>query len=356
MKEVSYLNFTNHHIYVGLDVHHKQWNVSIISGNILLGRMSREPNTASLVKYLRTNYPGSEYHCVYEAGFCGFWPYYELTEAGIDCIVVNPADVPTTHKEKDRKNDKVDSRKLARSLSNGELEGIQILDPQSYEDRGLLRTREALVKDQTRCKNRIKGLMKFFKIEVKDKDIKSHWSNKYINYLEQIDTMDVNLKTSLISYLGQLRHLRKTISEVTKQIRSLAKTEKYSKNVELLCSIPGISILSAMILQLEIGDIGLFRNSEKLRSYVGLVPSEHSSDEKKSQNHMTRRGKGILKKTVIEASWTAIRKDPGLLMVYENLLKRVRGSRAIITIARKMIGRIMFVLNNNEPYKFLQIK
>ena len=111
-----------------------------------------------------------------------------------------------------------------------------------------------------------------------------------------------------------------------------------------------------MILQLEIGDIGLFRNSEKLRSYVGLVPSEHSSDEKKSQNHMTRRGKGILKKTVIEASWTAIRKDPGLLMVYENLLKRVRGSRAIITIARKMIGRIMFVLNNNEPYKFLQIK
>jgi transposase len=62
MKQISYLDFSNQHIYVGLDVHHKQWNVSIVSGNILLGRMSREPNTASLVKYLRTNYPGGEYH------------------------------------------------------------------------------------------------------------------------------------------------------------------------------------------------------------------------------------------------------------------------------------------------------
>lgn len=356
MKQISYLNFSNQHIYVGLDVHHKQWNVSIVSGNILLGRMSREPNTESLVKYLRTNYPGAEYHCVYEAGFSGFWLYYELREAGIDCIVTNPADIPTTHKEKDRKTDRVDSGKLARCLSYGQLKGIQILDPQSYEHRALLRTREALVKDQTRCKNRIKGLMKFFKIEVKDKDIKSHWSNKYMDYLEQIYTLDVNLKASLNSYLGQLRHLRKEISQITKQIRKLARTEKYSKSVDLLCTIPGISVLSAMILQLEIGNIGLFRNSDRLCSFVGLVPSEHSSGEKKSQGHMTRRGKGVLKKTIIEASWTAIRKDPGLLMVYENLLKRVRGSRAIITIARKMIGRIIFVLKNNEPYKFLPTK
>lgn len=356
MKQSNYLNFSNQHIYVGLDVHHKQWNVSIVAGNLLLGTMSREPNVGSLVKYLRKNYPGAEYHCVYEAGFSGFWLYHELTEAGIDCMVVNPADIPTTNKEKDRKTDRVDSRKLARGLSYGQLQGIQVLDPQSYEHRALLRTRETLVKDQTRCKNRIKGLMKFFKIEVKDKEIKSHWSNKYLNYLEQINTLEPSVKVSLSSYLIQLRQLRKTISDVTKQIRELSKSEKYSKDTELLCSIPGISILSAMILLLEIGDISKFRKPDKLRSFVGLIPSEHSSGEKKNQNHMTRRGKGILKKTVIEASWTAIRKDPGLLMVYENLTKRVRGSRAIITIAKKMIERIMFVLKNKEPYKFLTIK
>jgi len=356
MNQINYLNFLNQHIYVGLDVHHKQWSVSIVAGNLFLGTMSREPNVGSLAKYLRKNYPGAEYHCVYEAGFSGFWLYHELTEAGIDCIVVNPADIPTTNKEKDRKTDRVDSRKLARSLSYGQLQGIQILDPQSYEHRALLRTREVLVKDQTRCKNRIKGLMKFFKIEVEDKEIKTHWSNKYLNYLEQIDTMEPNAKASLSSYLSQLRQLRKTITEVTKQIRKLAKAEKYSKDTELLCSIPGISILSAMILQLEIGDISKFKTSDKLRSFVGLIPSEHSSGENKNLNHMTRRGKGILKKTIIEASWTAIRKDPGLLMIYENLTKRVRGSRAIITIARKMIGRLLYILKNKEPYKYLTLK
>ena len=71
---------------------------------------------------MRRNFPGGIYHCVYEAGFSGFWIHEELNKNGMDCIVINPADIPTTHKEKDRKTDKIDSRKLSRCLSHGELE------------------------------------------------------------------------------------------------------------------------------------------------------------------------------------------------------------------------------------------
>lgn len=351
MNNTTYLNFVNQHIYVGLDVHKKQWNVSVTAGNLLLSTMTRDPDVGSLVKYLRRNYPGAIYHCVYEAGFCGFWIHDQLIEAGIDCIVVNPADIPTTNKEKDRKTDKVDSRKLSRCLSNGELQGIQVLDNQSYEDRSILRTREFLVKDQTRTKNRIKALLKFFNIETPETD--THWSKKYMESLRRIDKLSETGKTSLTMYLNQLQSLRNNISETTKFIRSLSKKDPYSKQVELLVTIPGISILSAMILLTEIGNINEFNNINKLCGFVGLIPSQHSTGDSNNLNHMTRRGKGILKRIFIEASWVAVRKDPGLLMNYKNLLKRVRASRAIITIARKMIARVMFVLKNEEPYKFL---
>jgi transposase len=143
------------------------------------------------------------------------------------------------------------------------------------------------------------------------------------------------------------------ISEITKQIRNLSKSERYKTAVELLCTIPGISTLTAMIILTEIGDIHRFRTVDKLCSYIGLIPSEHSSGEKENRNYMTRRGKGILRRIIIEASWIAIRKDPGLLMNYTELTKRMKGNRAIKTISRKLIARIMFVLKNKEAYKFL---
>ncbi len=355
MKKTNYLNFVNQHIYIGIDVHALRWVISIVAGELLLGTFSQDPKTKLLINYLRKNYPGGIYHCVYESGFSGFWLHDELHENGVDCIVINAADVPTTHKEKDRKTDKVDSGKLAKSLSLGQLTGIYVHSRELYEERSLIRTREALVKEQTRCKNRIKGLMKFFGIEISDEEIKTHWSKKYIEYLDNLETEYVYAKVSLRIYLEDLKHHRIQISDVTKQIRKLSESERYQHLVNLLRTIPGISILSAMIILTELGNIERFSSLDRLSSYIGLIPSEYSSGEKQNRNSMTRRGKSILKRLIIESSWIAIRKDPGLLMCYTNLCKRMKKTRAIITIARKLIARIMYVLKQNQEYKFLAV-
>lgn len=352
MKKTNHLNFVNQHIYVGLDVHYKRWVVSIICNNLFLGSFSQDPDPMRLVNHLRKNYPGATYHCVYEAGFSGFWLYYALIENGVDCIVINPADVPTTHKEKDRKTDKIDSRKLCRCLSLGQLEGIYVYDRQQYEERSLVRARTALVQEQTRCKNRIKGLLKFFGIEITDENIKTHWSNKYLQYLDNLKTEYGWTKRALTLYLTQLRSYRKLISEVTKDIRNLSQTQRYQNDVTLLKRIPGISTLTAMILLTELGDIQRFRNVDKLCSYIGLIPSEHSSGESENRGKMTKRGKGILKAVIIESSWTAVRKDPKLLMYFNHLSKRVKKTRAIISVSRKLVARIMLVLKDKDQYEF----
>ncbi len=353
MKQSNYLDFSNQHIYVGLDVHHKSWTVSIVINGTLAGRFVQEPDPGVLVRHLRKNYPNGIYHSSYEAGFCGFWIHEELRAYGVDSIVVHPADVPTTGKERDRKTDKVDSGKLARSLENNQLTPIYVHDLEHYEERSLLRRREGLVQNQTRCKNRIKGLMKFFGYKLDESKVGQHWSAKYIEELEQLHSQHHHAEETLKSFLEELRYYRKLLCDVSKKIKSLSETEKYRQRVELLVTVPGISTLSAMILLTELGEISRFQRFDDLCSYVGLVPYEHSSGENKENGHLTRRGKSIMKRIIVEASWTAIRKDPGLFMNYNGFCKRMKKNRAIIKIARKLLSRIQHVLKYKEEYKFL---
>ena len=85
-----------------------------------------DPSPQKLMQHLKKNYPNAHYHSTYEVGFCHFWAHRALCKLGINNIVVNPADVPTTHKEKTQKRDKRDGRKLARELADGSLEAIYI--------------------------------------------------------------------------------------------------------------------------------------------------------------------------------------------------------------------------------------
>ena len=124
MKTSNNISFNNSHFFVGVDTHLKNWKVTIRFNGIELKTFSMNPSPSELFNYLKKNYPGGIYHIVYEAGFCGFWAQRKFEELGLDCIVVNPADVPTSNKEKVNKNDPIDSRKLSRELENKSLNGI----------------------------------------------------------------------------------------------------------------------------------------------------------------------------------------------------------------------------------------
>ena len=125
-KNSSIGNFENQVFYIGIDVHKRSWTVTIRTNNMFLKTFSMNPSPEELAKHLKKNYPDGIYKSTYEAGFCGFWIHKQLTELGIDNIVIHAADVPTTHKEKITKTDKVDSKKLAKELEHQNLNGIYI--------------------------------------------------------------------------------------------------------------------------------------------------------------------------------------------------------------------------------------
>ena len=113
------LNFSGQKIYVGIDVHLKSWSVTILTEHLHHKTFTQSSSPSALVHYLTHNFPGGMYQSAYEAGFSGLWAHYELVKMGVNNIVVNPADVPSTQKEQLQKTDRVDSRKIARSLRSG---------------------------------------------------------------------------------------------------------------------------------------------------------------------------------------------------------------------------------------------
>jgi len=353
MKQGTQLDFSGQKIFAGIDVHKKSWKVSIRSEHMELKTFSQNPSAQELSNHLKQNYPSAIYQVVYEAGFCGFSYQREFSKAGINCIVVHPADVPTSDKDKHRKSDTVDCRKLGKTLSEGSLSGIFVPDVEQQDDRGIIRFYQQMVKDQTRSKNRIKGWLHFQGITI-DGDNK-HWSNNFIKWLKELALTPMarlHLDLLLESY-GQVRNM---VLTATKQVRILSMQGRYQKRIEMIRTIPGVGQITALLFITEIGDINRFKELDQLCDYVGLVPNMHGSGDTEAVLGLTHRGHHQLREKLIEASWRAIRLDPALTLAYNDYLKRMNKNKAIIKIARKMLNRIRFVMKNQKDYVTAVVK
>ena len=280
-----------------------------------------DPSPEGLKKYLEKNYPDGIYHLVYEIGFSGFWIYRRFKELGIDCIVINPADVPTAHKEIDRKSDPVDSNKLSRELEKGSLTCLYIPTEDEQHLRSLCRLYTTTVQSTTRVKNRIKGLLYFNGIELPIHS--SNWSAKFISFLQTLPLDNGPAKKTLSILIEELLLHRMHMLFILRELKSYVRDDHSGMIIRLLRTVPGIGFKSAVILYTEIMDMKRFSNFNKLRTYVGLVPSVHDSGETQSSSGLTPRKNSFIKYIIIESAWVAIRKDPALLVCYNKLVSRM---------------------------------
>lgn len=99
------ISFKGQKVFIGIDVHKKTWSVTTLLEVGMPKTHSQKASAKELFDFLNRHYPEAEYHAVYEAGFSGFSTYYALKEYGIECTVVNAADVPTTQYESVMKSD-----------------------------------------------------------------------------------------------------------------------------------------------------------------------------------------------------------------------------------------------------------
>ena len=347
------ISFTGQRIFVGIDVHKRKWSVATITESGFQRVHTQNASPQELIDFLHRHYPDGDYLAVYEAGFTGFSTFYSLEEAGVECIVIHPADVPTTQYENVMKTDKVDCVKLAKSLRAGLLKGIYIRPKDSIDDRGVLRVRRAIIKDLCRYKIRVKHLLMSNGVTLPEQFCKHNgncWTGAFIAWLKTDIGLLSGTRRSLDLLIAQVERMRQAQLQATRELRNLSRTETYRDNYDLVCSVPGIGGIVAMTLITEIHDISRFSNERQFTSYLGLVPTSHSSGDKTIHGEMTFRGNKELGPMMIEAAWIAIRNDRGLAASFSRYCRKMKPQQAIVRIARKLSNIIIAVLKNGQKY------
>lgn len=351
------LSFKGQKIFIGIDVHKDSWRVAIAPEVGMAKGHSQKPSAKELLEFLKKHYPEGEYHAVYESGFSGFSTYYALQETGIDCIVIHAADVPTTQYEEMMKTDKVDAVKLVKSLKAGLLNGIYIHKRDDIDARAVVRLRKTIQKQLGGYKSRVKHLLYSNGVIFPERFSRpgSHWSKIFIKWLKEEVILLSSSRTSLDLLILQVESMRHTLLETTRKVRELSRSARYRDDYELLTTIPGIGLNVAMTLLTEIGDFKRFQNEREFASYLGLVPTSHSSGEKITHGEKTFRGNKRLGTLIIEASWMSIYRDRGIGCAYITYKKRMEPQKAIVRVARKLSNIIFSVLKTGkdyEPYKW----
>lgn len=345
-------NEADKQLFVGIDVHKKSWKVTMRTDLFVHKTFTQSPDSVTLVRYIKKNFPDYQVTCAYEAGFSGYWLHRALEKENIQCLVVNPADIPTTDKENKYKEDKRDSRKIAKQLKNGDLEGIFVPDHRQEQLRSFFRQRNTVVKDLRRQKSRIKSLLNYYGIVIPEKFKEGCWSKNFIRWVQELKKEHPTFENCTASMVRQLEFLRKEKLIIERSLKEYIKA-KYKNDYELLVSVPGIGPIVAITILAEIGDIRRFKKADELFMYIGLVPSTYSSGDKEAIKGITPRSKAILRSYLIESSWKAVRIDNALQDYYRERIKtndKKDKNKTIVKVCRKLVNRIYHVIKTGEPY------
>ena len=350
-KPAETVSFKNHEINIGLDVHKKNWSVSIYVDETFVKTFHQESAGTILLSHLQTHYPDGNYRACYEAGFCGFSVQRELTALGIHCDVVNAADIPQTNKGMLSKTDASDSRRIGEAYAKKLLRPIYIPKPNIEADRNLIRYRKRTQEALKAKRQGIKSCLFTLGLDIPKEYDKPYWTNNFITWLKTLTVNDISNKTTINFLIEDVLLLRKRLFETNKQIRALSESSQYKELFTILTTTPGIGLITGMTMLTEIGDIARFDSFEKFNSFIGLCPSEYSSGEKIYKGKMTTRGHKTIRALILECAWIAIRKDSALTMKYHELLKTKTSKRAIVVIARKLLSHIFTIWKTKQTYE-----
>jgi len=340
------LSFEGIDIFTGLDVHKKSWKVTPRLGERAQKTFSMDPSAKTLNDYLVKNYPGANYHTVYEAGCFGFHIHRELTKLGINNIIVHAADIPTSDKDRRQKTDTRDSKKLAAELEKGELTAIHVPTEKEEYYRGVFRRRAQIKKTRRSTMVQIRSYFTLQGIELPDEC----WSKKHVAFLKEKASKSKKgfVVLSLIkSYEQDTAHIK----EVSVEIDRLTKERGKEDERKILETAPGIARTTSETLLAEMIHPSRFGTDNQLCSYFGLMPATASSGEKEVSRGITTRRRGSLRHVIIESAWTASKSDPELALAFTKLCARMKRNEAIIRIARKLLLRIKRIWLNMEPYR-----
>ena len=160
MKKMQDFIVEGKSVFVGLEDSKRTWKLCVRSTGMVVHETSMPTEYGNLRRYLQGRYPGCTIRVMYEAGFAGFWLHDCLEADGVDCVVT-PAHMVTQEKVNKVKTDKIDARRLAKNLENGDYVACHVPDLERREDRQISRTLNGVQCKIVSTKNQIRRFLDF---------------------------------------------------------------------------------------------------------------------------------------------------------------------------------------------------
>jgi transposase len=321
--------------------------LDVASGEILfLGRLSHVEEDWQ--RFL-LRFPGCRLWACYEAGYTGFALCRLLCGKGVDCRVVAPSQVPKSPNSQQQKTDRRDALMLAQLYFHPPRSFVRIPTEQEEQDRQLLRTREQLVRDGTRTRNRIKALLAFHHL---DAVRPQHWNRVERQALRQA-VLPETLRSTLDVHLAALEQIAQQIRTLDRQLIALSREARFHDRCALLREIPGVGHLTAMAFLLEVFRPEEFHSAEALACHVGFTCCEWSSGSRHRQGHITHWGSPMLRRLLVEAAWSWVRKDEYAHARFVQISQNgTRKKTAIVGMARRLAIAFWAMSVKGEPFAY----
>src|SRR3984885_6678653 len=210
------------------------------------------------------------------------------------------------------------------------------------DQRQLLRHRDKLVEIRTKVKNSLQHLAMNRGMQKKSR----LWTRLGMEQFQQLAMPGWAgvRREDLLLLLKQLNHQIEQLDQAVKQ------AAEQHPQAQLLMSQPGVGPVTALAFVLTVGEVTRFASSKQLTSYLGLVPSEHSSGSKRRLGAITKQGNCFLRKLLVEAAQTTVRKDEGFRKEYQHRCHHRPKAVAKVAAARKLAVRLYWMLRSNVGY------
>lgn len=342
-------------IMIGCDLHDKTMALQIAEGREKAERRSFKNTAAgrkSMIAELKRRARaagGANVVLAYEASGLGFGLYDQLTDAGVECHVVAPTKVARSPQERQRKTDDQDAKKLldlvrAYVLAGVDLPSVWIPDPQTRDDRELVRMRLTVAERIASLKTQVRTLLKRNGVR-RPQGLGRGWSRRVLCWLDELagirhqwsglsETLAPGARTALATLMYELAFQQDQAARLTEQVMALAHSERYAARAKELRQLVGVAELTAMVFLTEMGDLSRFSNRRQVAAYLGLAPSSHESGSANDRKgHITRQGSYRIRKVLCQAVWSRVQHDRHEEEAYKRIVARNPKKKKVAVVA-----------------------
>jgi len=341
--------------YFGCDAHKRYSIFTFVDDTGTPGPYVRVENERSLFRgYLKMIPPRSQ--IAVETVGNWYWMVDEMEKAGHIPLLTNAGKAKAMMGQIN-KTDKLDAKGLALLLRNGTLPSIWIPPGELRDQRELPRMRMTLVRMRTMIKNRIHATLSKYAIEIDEvSNVFGVAGRKLLE--ERIRELPPQTHHSVEKQLELLDDVEDQIKESERQIKAVVQE---TPAMQLLMTLPGVGMILAVVIAMEVGDVNRFSGPDRLASYAGTVPRVKSSGDKIFLGRVRPDVNRYLKWAFIEAANTIVlfhKRWTGRHVVdlYVRLREKRGHAKAVVAVARHLAEATYWVLKKGESYRERNLK